>query len=651
MNCSGRQDGQVTRASFLGASTLTIAVSTIFVTSGYAHGQSPEQSLPAIKVTGARFASDPAFPPISASVISAEEIRQTGVSNVNAAIRLLGGVYGRQNLLGTSDFVLDLRGFGEQSSGNMVIVVDGVRFSESEQAATLLTSIPIDTVERIEISRGGHSVLYGAGATGGVIQIITKRPKANTAQGSIAIDVGTYGQRGVHTNVAKTWADLSLDMSYSSARADHYRHNNKTTQESFSGGLQWGSDKGRFGGRLDVANADYRLPGPLSYADWLLDARQTKSPLDFGSYDTNRITLFGEHRIGDIELAAEFSHHEKTATMYQDYGFGYTSDVAYTSRGDQFTPRLRYITESAAIKNELVVGVDLSSWQRNSKESVFATQDSQALYLRDEVQIDNNARIAFGVRRELITNRVDQLSAPYETTLGLNAWDLQASYAVLPRLRAYAKLGQSYRVANVDDNAWRHEVLQPQRSHDQEVGVTFGRGDRQIKVRWFQHRLSNEIAFDPMTYTNVNLDPTQRQGFEVEVDARINEQFWVTASAQQVKSRFREGINVGKEVALVPKHIVTARLNWSAGIHDANIGLQWVDTQRYGNDFNNTCAAVMPAYTTVDARYAVRLSGWEFSLAGDNLFNEKYFTNAYGCKGNIYPDAGRTLKFTARYDF
>ena len=56
----------------------------------------------------------------------------------------------------------------------MVLVLDGVRLSENELGGAALSTIPIDTVDRIEIIRGGASVLYGEGATGGVIIITTK---------------------------------------------------------------------------------------------------------------------------------------------------------------------------------------------------------------------------------------------------------------------------------------------------------------------------------------------------------------------------------------------------------------------------------------------------------------------------------------------
>jgi iron complex outermembrane receptor protein len=81
------------------------------------------------------------------------------------------------------------------------------------------------------------------------------------------------------------------------------------------------------------------------------------------------------------------------------------------------------------------------------------------------------------------------------------------------------------------------------------------------------------------------------------------------------------------------------------------VGAQWVDSQRYGNDFTNACAARVPSYTTFDARYAVKLGAWELAATGLNLADRHYFSNAFGCQSGIYPSDGRQLKLSARYDF
>jgi iron complex outermembrane receptor protein len=102
----------------------------------------------------------------------------------------------------------------------------------------------------------------------------------------------------------------------------------------------------------------------------------------------------------------------------------------------------------------------------------------------------------------------------------------------------------------------------------------------------------------------------------------------------------------------VPKNVVSARLAWVPDrSQSADIGVQWVDSQRYGGDFTNSCAARIPSYSTVDARYARRFGAWEAAVSGLNLADRRYFSNAFSCESGIYPSDGRQLKVSLRYDF
>ncbi|MCW5299654.1 TonB-dependent receptor [Herbaspirillum lusitanum] len=612
-----------------------------------------DQNLTPVLVTASRFPNDPAFPPVGATVIGAEDIRNAGIDNVNEAIRKLGGVYGRQSLAGPGDFALDMRGFGSNGDQNMVILINGVRLSENELSTALLSSVPIDSVERIEIVRGGSSVLYGDGATGGTIQIITKRPAADAVHGSVVGEVGNYGLRSGRASVAKGWDGFALNAAYSKQHADNYRDNNASNQENFSGTAQWFSNEGRFGLRVDLARADYGLAGSLSMAQFLANPRQTTSPKDYGSYDSDRITAFFERKFGALEAAAELSHREKISRA--SYGGGTVSEVH--SRTTQFSPRLRHLTEGTVLKNELVAGIDFSEWQiGNVDGSGDAAQTARAAYVRDEVQIAGNTRIALGLRHEVMDKR--STASAYDKAQGVNAWDLQVSHAVVPSLRLFGKAGQSYRLPTADENRGivlaAGEILKPQTSHDLEFGATWGGADNNATLRWFRHRIKDELFYDPTVGAfgaNVNLDPTKRQGVELEATARLNADFSLKANFQHIAATFTGGPNAGKEMVLVPKNTASARLNWQSGIQTVNLGVQWADAQRYGSDFSNTCNARMPSYTTVDARYAVRVSAWELALTGSNLGDRHYFSQAFGCASGIYPERGRAVKFTARYDF
>ncbi|EJM99200.1 outer membrane receptor protein [Herbaspirillum sp. YR522] len=618
--------------------------------------------LPGMTVSASRFVDDAAFVPVAATVVDAGQIRDAGIDNANDAIRRLGGVRGRQSLAGPGDFALDLRGFGGNGDRNMVVLLDGVRISENELSSPLLSSIPIASIERIEIVRGGSSVLYGGGATGGTIQIVTRQPQANATRAFVAAEIGSDGRRGGRAFVARGWDGLAIDASVDRTRDGGYRHDSRSVQQNASSAIQWSGADWRFGLRLNLARADYALPGALTLAQFNADPRQSTQPGSGGSYDNDTVTIFMQRRVADIEMAAELSQRDKIARGLYVGRFGVSSVDSHV-RQVQFSPRLRHLVQAGAVKHRLAAGVDLSDW-RNAAQASYGNSDAQqrsrALYLRDEVEWAGNARIALGVRRELYSQR--SASGRFDRGGGIDAWDLQASHAPWSRLRVFAKLGQSYRLATPDEtgatNLPAGQVLKPQRSHDLELGAVAGSGERTVTARWFRHRVRDEISYDPTLNlgfgANTNLDPTQHHGVELEARWRATASTTLSAAYQHVTARFVGGTHHGRELALVPANSLSARFQWRAGRHGVGGGVRWVDRQRVGNDFTNRCRK-MPSIVTVDARYALRVRSWELALAGDNLGGRNVFSQAYACDGGqasgIYPENGRTVKLTIRHDF
>lgn len=617
-----------------------------------------------VVVIGSRFPSTPDLPPIGAQVITAADIRNAGVDNVNEAIRKLGGVYGRQNFYGTQDYDLDMNGFGSDSDNNLVVVVDGVRISESEQAVAVLSQIPIDSVDRIEIMHGGSSVLYGDGATGGVIQVITKRLGPTPLTGSVTLEAGQFHDYGGRAFLAQGGDNYNVSLNLSDQRSDNYRVNNAVTQKNASGTVTWFGSDFRFGLRVDIAHQDAGFAGALStLQEFDQNPKQSLTPYDNGSIDINRYTAFIEKTMGSWQAAAELSTRERTA---QSDFVSEQSTSTYTGHQTEFTPRLRNITNIDGLHNEFVAGLDLMNWNRQTDSSfslAYATQQSHALYFRDEVKV-GDARFAAGARREIFdkssSDPIAYSTDNYNVEQGVNAWEMQASYAFLPVVDGFVNVGQSYRVANVDDNAYTataNTPLLPQLSHDLEVGTTLGNANEQLTARLFRHDITDEIYYNPLLNNgygaNANLDPTRREGVALDGKVQLSQQFKLTAQVQHNEATFTAGVNDGKDMVLVPKNTASAHLNWLSGNgQSAYVGGQWVDTQRYGGDFTNSCSAVIPSHATLDGRYAVTVSAWEFALAGSNLTNKQYFTNAYGaCMSGIYPDDGRQIKATVRYSF
>jgi len=129
----------------------------------------------------------------SVTVISSEEIMDSPFDRVEDIVRSVPGMYNfRHFALQTNGIVspLKMRGVG---SNRILILVDGVPQNDNFNNAIAWVAwghIPKETIERIEIVRGAASALYGSEGLGGVINIITKKPKTGR-QTSVRGEAGT----------------------------------------------------------------------------------------------------------------------------------------------------------------------------------------------------------------------------------------------------------------------------------------------------------------------------------------------------------------------------------------------------------------------------------------------------------------------------
>jgi len=146
--------------------------------------------------------------PQSVTVISNEELMASPFERVEDIVRSVPGMYNfRHYGLQTNGIVspLKMRGVG---SNRVLILVDGVPQNDNFNNAIAWVAwghIPKESIERIEIVRGPTSALYGSEGLGGVIHIITKKPKAKR-QTSVRGEAGradTYGGYGFHSQKIK----------------------------------------------------------------------------------------------------------------------------------------------------------------------------------------------------------------------------------------------------------------------------------------------------------------------------------------------------------------------------------------------------------------------------------------------------------------
>jgi iron complex outermembrane receptor protein len=625
----------------------------------------PYPSLKEVVVTGSRVAGPRESQPFGTSVISAEDIQRSGAVTVNDAIMRILGVPGRQDSYGGGDYALDLRGFGSTSVSNQVVIVDGIRINEADLSGARLAGIPIESVAQIEVIRGSGAVLYGEGATGGVI-IITTKAGTGTARknaASLYAGVGSYGLREERANATLASGGFSLDVSAMNRKADNHRDNFRSDTDAVSAVAQWSNDWLRVGARVSQDGLDTGLPGSLTAAQYQNNPRQTTSPLNKATIDNVRSGLFAEAVVGNWQLTADAGSREKKLRSLYVSSYG-SSPYDYDVKATNYALRAVHSTKRSEFSNKLTLGNDYETWQRDVLGSYpsTATQSSRAWYLRDEVTLaSTGTTLSLGLRTESISK--NNTNSPVGLANDQNAWELGLSQPVSKEVSVYGRVGHSFRLANVDEFGFTSPgvTLLPQRSNDVELGSRYASGPVKLDARWYRSALTNEIGYDPSAIgpgspfyngANVNFDPTRRSGIELDGSYAYAQNLSLRVNAALRKSTFESGPYAGNEVPLAPRRTLALHADWTLAANQLLTGgVNWVSSQH--PDFSNQCS--MPAYTTADVRYAYQWQNVEVSLGITNLFDHKFYTQAYGCSGgvttSIYPEAGRAAIAALRVRF
>lgn len=141
-----------------------------------------------VLVTAQRSVTKDMETPAAIEVLHADDLQKTGATSVQEALKFSTGIIthaqGPRNISqGTMTSKAVIRGV---EKGTLVLI-DGVPINQGGRYN--LEDIPVESIDRVEVVRGGGAVLYGSEANGGVINIITKGKRANMVKAGF----GNYG--------------------------------------------------------------------------------------------------------------------------------------------------------------------------------------------------------------------------------------------------------------------------------------------------------------------------------------------------------------------------------------------------------------------------------------------------------------------------
>jgi iron complex outermembrane receptor protein len=652
--------------------------------------QSPEE--PAVVVTATRFPEQRLDAPIGMTVVTAKEIAESAAKTLPQLLSQEAGIVTRDNT-GGPDWQIDMRGFGITGDQNTLVLLNGQRLNEIELTTVGWTAIPLDSIERIEILRGSGSVLYGGGATGGTINIITKSPPPGATAAIVGGSVGTYGTNEVRAGVSVAGQDIGLNVFANDYASDNYRANNRVEQKNLSSSIRLFGSQGDIALKVDLDSQDLRLPGARTAAELETDRRGTSTPGDFATRDGARVAVAGSYDLGFGQFAAELGYRDTARTsLLKDYsGFGTDTYTDTRSKVWSFTPRLKIPYGALGIENSLIVGVDLDYWDYLSRRApsrdlldtpptpispsahIEATQRDQAFFAQHHSAFGQGTKLTLGARLQRSTITAQDAFNPAAYASGSKtstppAWEIALRQELTAATSIYGRVGQSFRLPTIDEVYSQFggplfdpivALLEPQTSRDYELGAEYRTAALRLRASAFVMHLSNEIYFFAPTFSNINLPPTRRRGLEVDASAAISPVVSLFGNVSLTDARFGDGAIGGVDVSgnvipLVPRVKANAGIAWQLAPNTRFSGVtRYVGTQYYDNDQTNTFPSLMPAYAVVDVKFTQTVGKLAVGIAVNNLFNKLYYSyairNGAGTSFNAYPQADQTFLLTAEY--
>lgn len=661
----------------------------------------------AVIIQATRFPEDTRRLPARVTVLDTEDIARS-------AARTLPELLVEQAGLAMRDFfgnnaagaAIDLRGFGITGAQNTLVLVDGRRLSDFDLSGVQWAAIPLASIERIEILRGTGAVLYGDGATAGVVNIITRSPLKQGRRAEALGRIASYGTAEGQLYGSLAGEAFGINASVYGYDADGFRRNNRNQQENLAMNMRWGAGESYLDLRFGRDRQDMRLPGAravqpsIGLNEYVTDPRGAQTPNDWSERDGNRAGATLVHFAGSAEFKLDLDWRDKAQRSYFDQLGPVARDdrLAWSSIG----PRVRLPLQLAGVRHRLVIGADSNAWRYDSRRTdrpenllqpvnrVRVDQDAQAIYLQDSVELSPATLVTLGWRGERVKYRAADAFNPaspgypgfgsqapaVQETQHQHAWEIGLRQALSPAWAWFARAGRSYRLVNAEeiyesDAAFiaQFQILRPQHALTHEAGAEWRAHGASMRGSLFQADVTDEIHLDPFSagIGNTNLPPSRRRGLEIEASWQATQALRLSAGYAYTDARFRGGVlpgnalfgtNVniaGKRVPLVPEHKLNLGLAWDLGERILlSAALTAVSEQFMDNDEPNTLAANIPAYALLDLKLA-RDFGWgRLALAVNNLLDEAYYTYAVRSnftpdRYNVYPLPGRSLSFTAEF--
>lgn len=497
---------------------LTGAVLSVFMAGAYGNACAADgpsdavYSLNPVVVTATRYEKSDAEIPAATQTFTEEQIEQTGADNLQVALQYLDGVIDDgMGPNGTSVSSMTTKNVIRGVSNGTVVMINGTPINWRTNYN--LENIPTSAVERVEVVRGGGAVLYGSQATGGVINIITKKTLPN----EVKVGLGNKGRQ--EYAVTANAGDLSIAYTYNKWGKLGYVSSSDSSIKPDKTRVPVEMKQRFFGSEKNDFLATYKLN---DHADFLYNHNESASRW---AYTYTGITDPDYEDMNDHPRYIRRYENDKDFLQFNFHGLdGISGHVFYnyntlkTHGTDYYSSTGKKYASPKAVRGQeknKTYGYDVQKvWDGNPDQTfLIGTSLVRETFENETSDTGRNIISAFGSwERNLTAKDVLTLSGRGTWTTGgiqnFHNFSGQAQY--LHKLdntqSLYASVGQSFVLPTFSQMYSREQAggisniignpdLKPQKGLHYEAGWKKEETNRQYKVALFTEKIDDNISY------------------------------------------------------------------------------------------------------------------------------------------------------------
>ena len=611
----------------------------------------------------------------SATVIEEAAIADSGARSLAELLASRAGVRITSTSGNSSDGVVHLRGFGDNSASRVLILIDGRAVNRPDMEGVSLLGLPLSRIAKVEVLRGSQTARFGDNAVGGVINIVTK--SAGLPRTSLEIAGGSESYALLRLAHDGSYAGHGLAFDLERNETQGWRENSASELES--AGLRWQRTLAQGTGlKAGIAWSDEfaEFPGPLASEQYEQDPQQSIYA-EYGHQYFSEQTTWKADAALDLEINSDLSCKVPLSfvSANQAWNFGPGSHVDRLLETVTFSPVLRRSWKRGSAELGLDFrhdGLALDRYAEISREHLIGDasleRDVAGIFATAQCEPWADWHVNAAVRWTYSQLDASSASKLFPADPSVNfargnddtneAFQIGLRWEPRKDLAVWLRADQLYRLPSTDEIASYqgfplsvpfNDQLVAETGQNLELGIEYSLREWSLSANGFLQGLDGEILYDYHQNLNVNFANTRR--FGAELDAGYKAAAWeASLHYAALQAEFSDGPYAGKDVCLVPNHELSAILALHPCTKVTLQGeYQFVGSSYEGNDFLNQ-ADKLPAYSVASllARYEPK-PGLSLYVRINNLLDAHYATLKYS--GVWYPAAGRTFQCGARCEF